>query len=113
MNIDYVRYWSPATPFVNVFRAAGPWLSREAGRFDVYATGVEIPLDEQGYPFEIPYDNGVDPPQVAHTVMLWETTWDYPSGTYTLIFDGDGEIQVTGNVPDEFSSEGVYVIVLP
>ena len=102
MNIDYVRDWNPAIPFVNVFRAARPWIAREFGVFDVYASGIEVPLDAQGYPFEIPYDNGVDPPQIVHTLMLWATNWDYPRGTYTLIFDGDGEIQVTGDVPDLF-----------
>ena len=106
MNIDYVRDWNPAIPFVNVFRAARPWIAREFGVFDVYASGIEVPLDAQGYPFEIPYDNGVDPPQIVHTLMLWATNWDYPRGTYTLIFDGDGEIQVTGDVPDLF---GIYI----
>ena len=67
---------------------------------------MDIPVDAQGYPLEIPYDNGVDPPQIAHTVMIWDTKWDYPTGTYTIIFDGDGKVEVWGDVPDHIFEGG-------
>ena len=65
-----------------------------------------IPLDAHGYPTEIPYDNGVDPPQIAHTVMIWATNWSYPTGTYTIVFDGDGKVEVWGDVPDQIFEGG-------
>ena len=106
INLEYVRYWTPSTPFVNVFRQAENWMSRGAEDYATYDSFVNIPVDAQGYPLEIPYDNGVDPPQVAHTVMIWATNWDYPTGTYTFIFDGDGTVEVLGDVPDHIFEGG-------
>ena len=67
---------------------------------------MDIAVDAQGYPLEIPYDNGVDPPQIARTVMTWTTNWDYPKGTYTIVFDGDGKVEVWGDVPDHIFEGG-------
>jgi hypothetical protein len=80
---DYGRSW----PFVDAFRMARPWISQMQGA--PWGSGPPLQLDANGwikslqtgqYAETIIFDNGLD--DQAH----------YPTGDYTLLYDGKGTI---------------------
>lgn len=92
---DYGGEW----PFVDVMRYARPWITQNNvwvdGGENPWDTGVlaQIPQDEDGYPLELPYDvPGTEAPQMVLTV--WANTWSMPAGTYVLLYDGEGRLDV-------------------
>ncbi len=105
INTSKVYGWGTQIPFVDAFKQSRVWLSANADGTNSN-TGVVIPLDAQGYPLQIPYDNGGDPPQIIRTRMLDVESGTYPAGTYTLIFDGDGTVTLGGNASGTFNQTG-------
>jgi hypothetical protein len=105
MNTSKVYGWGTHIPFVDAFKLSRPWISANADGTSS-DTGVVIPTDAEGYPLQIPYDNGVDPPQIVRTIMLDVQSGTYPAGTYTLIFAGNGTIRLYGNATGIFDQAG-------
>ncbi|MEZ4685799.1 MAG: Ig-like domain-containing protein [Bacteroidia bacterium] len=56
-----------------------------------------------GYPLEIPYNNGTDPEQSIRTLMYFGELEDkYPGGSYRLIASGQGRIRLWGAASGSF-----------
>jgi hypothetical protein len=81
--VDYTREW----PFVNAFKVARPWISQGQGL--PFGEGAPLTLRPDGYPAyflagqyaeTLIYDNNVG------------SAADYPTGNYTLYYDGEGTI---------------------
>ncbi|MBC8196400.1 MAG: T9SS C-terminal target domain-containing protein [Candidatus Marinimicrobia bacterium] len=100
-NISSLADWSSEITFVNVFNQAREWISFDNG--GAWDSGVPIALSSDGYPLEIPYNDGVNPPQYVRTLMLWDIDGLYPSGNYRLIVSGTGQITLSGAVNGTFS----------
>ncbi|MEK6677053.1 MAG: PKD domain-containing protein [Planctomycetota bacterium] len=83
INVAKVYGWGSQIPFVDAFKQSRPWISANADGTSSN-TGVVVPVDALGYPLEIPYSNGIDPPQIVRTTMLDVDSGTYPAGTYTL-----------------------------
>jgi hypothetical protein len=81
--VDYTREW----PFLNAFKVARPWISQGQGL--AFGQGLPLTLRPDGYPAHflagqyaetLIYDNNVG------------SAADYPTGNYTLYYDGEGTI---------------------
>ncbi|HKP61074.1 MAG TPA: hypothetical protein VJV78_30295 [Polyangiales bacterium] len=96
LNLGTVNYYATAIPFVDVWKMADPFQSANAvfvqGDKNPWNTEVaeKIPRDAAGYPLEIPARvPGVSAPQMVRASVVSAVY----SGRYTLLYDGDGEIE--------------------
>ena len=100
-------------PFVNVFKYARNWITHNhpdwtgGVPWEPWDTQLsdQIPLDDHGYPLEVPFTvPGADTAQVVRTV--WANAIELATGTYTLLYDGIGEIEFWGNARTISSEPG-------
>jgi hypothetical protein len=91
-------------PFVNLFKNSRWWITHNhpdwtgGVPWDPWDTQLSqyIPLDEDGYPLQVPFDApGADTAQVVRTV--WANTGQLASGLYVLLYDGQGVIDFWGD----------------
>jgi len=115
MNLAGVHDYGSQIIFVDIFKQSRPWMTQNADGSGAFNTRVPVPMRTDGYPEEIPYNNGNDPPQIVHTLLATSLDGHYPGGTYTLLFEGDGEIELDGDTaPQSFQQAGGYpVTVIP
>ncbi len=96
-NLGGLADYMTEMPFVYVMHHARPWYTTTAdgnGPFNS-ETIDQIPKDAAGYPLELPYSvNGQ--PQIVKTI--WASLAGWPEGTYTLLYDGDGDIDFWGDL---------------
>lgn len=91
MNLSGIADWEPGFPFLNLMWGARLWLTKNADGSGPWNTEKieKIPLDENGYPLELPLKlDGIEQPQVAFTLLPNVR----PPGQYVLLYEGDGEI---------------------
>lgn len=94
--IDYATQWM----FVDMMKQARPWITQESGPWysgKAWDSGLResIPIDENGYPLEIPFAvNGIDIPQRVLTII---GNSSYPDGEYLFLAEGDGDISFSGS----------------
>lgn len=100
LNVSSNNYYSTQFLFVDPMKSAMPWVTQNSynvpGGKNPWHTGVldQIPCDDDGYPLELPYDvPGTEAPQIVAT-LIYRIDGQYPAGDYTLLYDGEGEIQV-------------------
>lgn len=74
---------------VDVFKTSRAFWESDPDNPDGYVwdTGEPLELDENGYPTSIR-------PGVRARTLLLEALPEYPTGTYTLLYDGEGTIEV-------------------
>lgn len=98
-NLAGVADYSSSMPFVDIMKTARDWRTigatddrdypHQCG--DACKVNGRIPMDRNGYPLELPYNN-------MHLVTLFLTAQRFPcipTGSYTLLFEGQGEITIT------------------
>jgi hypothetical protein len=88
-NLTSVGYSTTAQPFVDLFRMAGPWLTRSASGSE-WDSGkaASVPKNADGWPLAIPVSiEGT--PQIVHTLVPY-----YAAGTYTIRAKGRGQIVI-------------------
>lgn len=113
VNLSFLTDWSTELPFVDVFMTSREWIPSGVDSFELHS-GVTVPTDAAGWPLEIPFDNGLDPSQIVKTLMMRDWGFDYPTGTYTLIFEGDGTVEVDfAAVQQAFDGGGTYSFEVP
>ena len=84
-GLSGVADWSPELAFVDVFKTSRAWIS---GSPEAWSDDRPVVTNEQGWV------TSLAPNQVVRTVMLWDPDGrHYPSGRYTVLYDGEGEIQ--------------------
>jgi len=103
-NLTGVQDWSTEFVFVDVMKQCRQWIPHNLESGGPWDSGVEIPLGTNGYPLEIPYDNGVDPIQGIRTVMFADLENIYPNGAYRVISEGVGIIELWGAASVTFNS---------
>ncbi len=95
MNLSAVNYYATSIPFVDVMKMADPFLSTNApgtGAKDEWDTELadKVPRDADGYPLEAPVSvPGAAAPQILRASVVATV---YP-GHYTVLYDGEGELQ--------------------
>lgn len=90
-NISGLEYWQPQIIFKDAFKQCGEWLTRNVTSGGPWNTGATIPMRQDGYPTEVPFGN---PGQQVHTLMFLDAGGAYPGGTYQILSEGSGSIQL-------------------
>lgn len=88
MNLSGVNDWATELPFVDVFRSARTWTSQKKG--EKWGGGPELNLDEHGWV------KSLEPDSYVETPFLNTDPANYPQGKYTLIYEGEGQIELKG-----------------
>jgi len=93
-NLADPTYWSASHPFVDAMKAADRFISGRPGHPDErkrWDDGATLRLDERGWV------RSLEPGQVARVFILGGDT-TYPTGKYTVLYEGQGEIEYQGRV---------------
>jgi hypothetical protein len=113
MNLSGVHDYGSQLIFVDIFKQSRPWMTRNADGSGAFNTRVPVAMRPDGYPKEIPYNNGSDPQQIVHTLLATSLAGHYPDGTYTLMFEGSGEIVLDGDTGAfTFQQAGSYPVTV-
>jgi hypothetical protein len=94
INLSYVADYSTELVFTDAFKQCREWISSNADNTGPWDTEVKIPLGPSGYPLEIPYRNGINPPQKVKTLLIWDLFEATPRGKFRLIVKGSGQVQL-------------------
>ena len=86
MNLAGPTDWNTELPFVDVFRMSRPWISQKKGV--AWGKGPELELDEHGWVQRLQPNCWAEAP--LYTIRAGH----YPRGRYTILFDGEGRIEV-------------------
>ena len=84
MNLAGPADWSTELPFVDVFRLSRPWISQRRG--EPWGRGPRLELDQHGWVQRLEADCW------AETLMLTIEGGHYPGGAYTVLYEGNGQI---------------------
>jgi hypothetical protein len=104
VNLSYVTDYSTELVFTNAFRQCRPWISSNADNTGPWDTQVNIPLRPDGYPIQIPYNNGVAPSQKVKTLLLWDLFSATPTGVFRLKTSGTGQIRLSNGASGIYNS---------
>jgi len=97
INLAGLHDWNSELPFVDLFRLSRTWVSQQNGK--PWGKGPAPELDERGWVKKLPPGTWVE------TCILNIRGGHYPHGTYTLLFDGKGKIDIN-NVDGAFKQIG-------
>jgi hypothetical protein len=86
MNLAGPADWNTELPFVDVFRLSRPWISQRQGQ--PWGRGPELQLDEHGWV------KALEPDCWAETPLCTIDGGHYPSGRYTVLYEGQGRLEV-------------------
>lgn len=113
-NLSGMFDWTTEMPFVNLMRHCRGWGTQNAswvgGGQNAWDTQVieSIPRDAEGYPTQVPFFGpGLETDQRVYTV--WANTEAWPAGTYTLLYDGEGELDLWGDADIVSQQPGVVL----
>ncbi len=99
-NLAGMADWGTEIPFVNLMRVARQWYTKSVGD-PSYPWNSELAAylsyREDGYPTHIPQTIAESsyPQQVA---TIWAITNGWPTGNYTVLWDGTGTLEFTGSL---------------
>ena len=85
INSGIVIDWNQEWIFVDAFKSSRNWISGNTS--GVWDDGRTLDIDENGW------IRSLQPNQVARTLMFWSADGHYPSGQYTVMYDGEGTLQ--------------------
>lgn len=103
INLIAVEDWSEEFVFVDVMNQSREWIAHDLAPGAEWQSDVEVPLRPDGYPLEIPYNNGTDPGQGVRALMYFgELENIYPQGNYRLIVEGTGVVRLWGGANGTF-----------
>ncbi|MGB4727197.1 MAG: hypothetical protein WBH86_07315 [Thermogutta sp.] len=88
MNLAGPADWNTELPFVDVFRMSRPWISQRTGQ--PWGQGPALELDQHGWVKRL------EPGCYAETLMCTIDDGHYPSGRYTVFYEGNGELEASG-----------------
>lgn len=89
LNLSGVTDWSSEIVFVDVFKAARPWISQAQGK--PWGQGGPLDTDDHGNV------RSLRPDQFAESVVFTDFGDRFPAGVYTCLYDGDGDLTFTGD----------------
>lgn len=89
LNLAGVRDWSSELVFVDAFHTARAWISQAKGQ--PWGKGGQLEVDERGHV------RSLAPGQYAETIVCTGFEKLYPAGLFTCLYDGDGDLDFTGD----------------
>ncbi len=112
MQVFPPSYYGSSYPFVNIMKNANNWQTTNViyveGGQNKWNTGFlsQIPLDENGYPLQIPV--AVDDPNAEADQIVfthWSAANTLPAGNYVILYDGEGDVDISGGGVTEIISD--------
>lgn len=100
-NLNGIADWSTQWSFVDVFKTSRDWVSQRQGA--AWGNGGTLKLTRDGWIASL------EPGQSAEALMMIDTP-HYPSGKYTLLYEGDGKITFAGGATIVSQSAGRMVV---
>lgn len=100
MNLAAVNYWTTAFPFADMVKNGKAWSSRD----DKGTWGASLATRPDGYPVAL------QPGQRALLAAAWSRS-RYPTGRYTVLWDGTGSIGFPLSRVSVHSSEAHRILV--
>jgi len=100
INLSSVEDWSTELVFTNAFKQSREWIVHETQAGAPWESSANIPLLPNGYPQEVPYQNG-GVSLAVRTLMLWDIG-TYPGGNYRLVVTGTGRVRLWGAASGTF-----------
>ena len=89
MNLDGPADWSTEQPFVDVFKLSRRWISQRQGAG--WGKGPDLAVDARGWVTKL------EPNCWAETPMLTIEGGRYTPGDYTVLYEGEGRLEVWGS----------------
>lgn len=89
MNLSGVAYWTTAWAFVDAFKINGGWISQREGAD--WGKGGDLKLTPDGWV------QSLEPGQYAEALMYFDSETHFPGGNYTILYDGEGTIEIAGD----------------
>lgn len=82
-----VSYWTPEWIFPDVFKSAGEWRPMRNWVFD---PNIRLDIDANGW------IRSLEPGVIVGAPMMiaQPDSWDWPRGNYTLLYEGEGQIDL-------------------
>ncbi len=90
INLEPVEDFSATSPFTNMMKASRDWIS--GGTNGDWNNGLALAKDSQGW---IP---SLLPGQTARTLINWDLPICLYQGKYTLMYKGEGILQLSGGI---------------
>ncbi|HND56839.1 MAG TPA: hypothetical protein PLV92_30680, partial [Pirellulaceae bacterium] len=87
INLSGPADWNTELPFVDVFRLSRAWISQRKG--EPWGKGPPLDLDARGWVKRL------EPECFAETPLCTIDGGHYPSGHWTVLWDGDGTIELS------------------
>ena len=87
INLAGPADWNMELPFVDVFRLSRAWISQKKG--EGWGTGPALELDERGWVKRLA------PDCFAETPLCTIDGGHYPSGEWTVLWEGEGRIELS------------------
>jgi hypothetical protein len=89
VNLSGLSYWTTAWPFVDVFKINGGWISQREGAS--WGKGGKLNLTPEGWV------QSLEPGQYAEALIFYDNGGHFPGGNYTILYDGEGRIEIAGD----------------
>jgi len=102
INLAGPADWMTELPFVDVFRTSRPWISQKKGA--AWGQGPELELDEWGWVKRL------EPNCYAETMLCTIGGGHYPAGVYTVLYEGEGQLDVGKNAKVKESKPGRMLV---
>jgi hypothetical protein len=87
INLSGPVDWNTELPFVDIFRLSRQWISQKNG--GSWGGGPELAVDAHGWITKL------DPDCYAETPICTISGGHYPSGDYTVLYDGEGQLNIS------------------
>ncbi|MDP8567758.1 hypothetical protein [Methylophilus aquaticus] len=88
INLAAISYWGSELPFTDIFKSAGEWVSNAKAM--QWGSGPKLDIDEHGWVKRLD--------AAGFATKMVALAGLYPTGIYTILFDGEGEVQLAFNV---------------
>ncbi len=103
INLAGVADWNTELPFVDVFRMSRVWVSQQAGQ--PWGKGPPLTLDQHGWVTRLESNCW------AETPLCNVEPGHYPSGEYTVLYEGRGKIDFWGRAVQSVSNSPGRIVV--
>jgi len=117
INLTELNYWSTQWTVLDVMKQAangsgGLWATFNADTYTMSTQFLDrLDLDDQGWPRSLPERS--DPDFHYVNTIIYQDNDHYPVGEYTILFDGEGELNYSGvTYLAEKSAPGRHVVQL-
>ncbi len=98
INLSGISDWATELPFVDAFKMSRPWISQRRG--SSWGSGPPLELDSYGWVRRL------EPDCYAETLIYSSRVKRYPGGIYTLLYEGEGQIECAGPLTERSRQPG-------